>query len=98
MTALQPETTLAARERWVARGVAAPAIVATHAEGAYVRGADGVRYLDIDSETKLDLVRRLNILRTPTVVVTDDVGRIVARTAGVPTKQSLQAVLPAGAS
>jgi len=63
-----------------------------------VAGLDGVRYLDIDSETKLDLVRRLNILRTPTVVVTDDVGRIVARTAGVPTKQSLQAVLPAGAS
>ncbi|GAB3916562.1 thiol reductase thioredoxin [Microlunatus endophyticus] len=63
-----------------------------------VAGLDGVRYLDIDSETKLDLVRRLNILRTPTVVVTDDGGRIVARTAGVPTKQSLQAVLPAGAS
>src|SRR5690348_11380738 len=46
MTALQPETTLAARERWVARGVAAPAIVATGAHGAHVQGADGVRYLD----------------------------------------------------
>src|SRR4051812_26432446 len=46
MTALQPETTLAARERWVARGVSAPAIVATRAQGAYVEGADGVRYLD----------------------------------------------------
>src|SRR3954447_17818020 len=46
MTALQPETTLAARERWVARGVAAPAIVATGAHGAHVEGADGVRYLD----------------------------------------------------
>src|SRR3954467_4241326 len=46
MTALQPETTLAARERWVARGVSAPAIVATGAHGAHVEGADGVRYLD----------------------------------------------------
>src|SRR3954452_433249 len=43
---IQPDTTLAGRERWVARGVAAPAIVPTHAEGAYVTGADGVRYLD----------------------------------------------------
>jgi 4-aminobutyrate aminotransferase len=37
---------LAARERWVARGVSAPAIVAVRAEGSYVEGADGVRYLD----------------------------------------------------
>ncbi len=37
---------LAARERWVARGVAAPAVVAVGAEGAHIEGADGVRYLD----------------------------------------------------
>src|SRR4051812_5731019 len=46
MTAIQPETTLAARARWVARGVSAPAIVAVAADGAHVSGADGVRYLD----------------------------------------------------
>lgn len=63
-----------------------------------VAGLDGVQYLDIDSEQKLELVRRLNILRTPTVLITDPTGRILARTAGVPTKQSLQSVLPAGAS
>ena len=43
---IQPETLLAARERWVARGVSAPAIVAVSADGAHVKGADGVRYLD----------------------------------------------------
>jgi 4-aminobutyrate aminotransferase/(S)-3-amino-2-methylpropionate transaminase len=43
---IQPESLLAARERWVARGVSAPAIVAVGAEGAHVEGADGVRYLD----------------------------------------------------
>jgi len=63
-----------------------------------VADLDGVHYLDIDSEQKLELVRRLNILRTPTVVVTDSTGRILARTAGVPTKQSLQSVLLAGAN
>jgi 4-aminobutyrate aminotransferase/(S)-3-amino-2-methylpropionate transaminase len=43
---IQPETLLADRERWVARGVSAPAIVAVSAGGAHVQGADGVRYLD----------------------------------------------------
>jgi 4-aminobutyrate aminotransferase len=43
---IQPETLLADRERWVARGVSAPAIVAGSADGAHVQGADGVRYLD----------------------------------------------------
>jgi thiol-disulfide isomerase/thioredoxin len=63
---------------------------------------DGVGYVDLDSAEKLDLTRRLNILRTPTVVITDRTGRVVHRTAGVPTKQSLQesvqAALSAGAS
>ncbi len=42
----QSDSLLAARERWVARGVSAPAIVAVSADGAHVEGADGVRYLD----------------------------------------------------
>src|SRR5690242_2229440 len=49
MTASQIQASndvLAARERWVARGVSAPAIFATGARGATVEGADGVRYLD----------------------------------------------------
>lgn len=61
-------------------------------------GLDGVQYVDLDSEQKMDLVRRFNILRTPTVLVTDQVGRVVARTAGVPTKHSLQSVLATGAN
>lgn len=76
----------------------APCRVAERVITDAVAGLDGVRYLDIDSEQKLDLVRRLNVLRTPTVLVTDPTGRILARTAGVPTKQALQAVLPLGAS
>src|SRR3954452_14214598 len=43
---IQSSDVLAARERWVARGVSAPAIVAVGAEGAHVQGADGVSYLD----------------------------------------------------
>lgn len=61
-----------------------------------VADLDGVVYVDLDSEQKMTLVRRFNILRTPTVLVTDRAGRVLARTAGVPTKQSLRSVLPAG--
>src|SRR3954470_9317667 len=43
---IQPDTLLADRERWVARGISPPAIVAVSASGAHVEGADGVRYLD----------------------------------------------------
>src|SRR5689334_12110792 len=49
MTASQissSDALLAARERWVARGVSAPSIVATRAEGSYIEAADGTRYLD----------------------------------------------------
>src|SRR3954453_4667705 len=46
MTASQlnpADALLAARERWTARGVSAPAIVATRAEGSYVVAAAGSR-------------------------------------------------------
>ena len=45
MTATQTPLS-SARERWVARGVSAPAIEAVGAKGATVTGADGVEYLD----------------------------------------------------
>lgn len=45
MTATQLPSS-SARERWVARGVSAPAIEAVGAKGATVTGADGVEYLD----------------------------------------------------
>src|SRR4051794_8128440 len=49
MTASQlnpADALLAARERWVARGISAPAIVAVRAEGSYIEAAGGTRYLD----------------------------------------------------
>lgn len=41
------DSLLAARERWVARGVATPAIAAVRAQGAHIEGADGITYLAI---------------------------------------------------
>lgn len=45
---------------------------------------DGVVHAEIDAEHRLDLVRRLDITRTPTVLVLDAEGREVRRATGVP--------------
>jgi thiol-disulfide isomerase/thioredoxin len=56
---------------------------------------DGVRYVEIDAEGRLDLVRRLGVLRTPTVLVLDGAGRIVRRGTGPPRKADIIAALGA---
>ena len=43
----------------------------------------GVRHVEIDAESRLDLVRRFDIMRTPTVLVLDTAGRIIKRAADV---------------
>lgn len=54
---------------------------------------DGVVAVDIDAESQLDLVRRLNIMRTPTVLVLDKDGVIVQRASGLPKKENVYAAL-----
>ncbi|MFI6206176.1 thioredoxin family protein [Streptomyces sp. NPDC051041] len=53
----------------------------------------GVTHVEIDAEAHLDLVRRLDILRTPTVLVLDADGRIVRRAAGRPRRADVIAAL-----
>lgn len=55
---------------------------------------DGVVHVEIDAEHHLDLVRRLNILRTPTTLVLDGDGRIVRRATGAPRLADVRAALP----
>ncbi|MEV7017026.1 thioredoxin family protein [Streptomyces sp. NPDC093991] len=55
----------------------------------------GVTYVEIDAEARLDLVRRLGIERTPTVLVLDADGRVVRRAAGQPRKADVIAALGA---
>ncbi|MFC4562694.1 thioredoxin family protein [Nocardiopsis mangrovi] len=56
---------------------------------------DGVAHTEIDAESRLDLVRRLDILRTPTVLVLDAGGRVVRRASGQPRKADVIAALGA---
>ncbi|MGK5550459.1 thioredoxin family protein [Actinomadura kijaniata] len=54
---------------------------------------DGVAHVELDAEAHLDLVRRLNVVRTPTVLVLDASGAEVRRAAGLPRKADVIAAL-----
>ena len=54
---------------------------------------DGVTHLEVDAAARLDLVRRLRINSTPTVLVLDPDGAIVKRAAGLPRKADVIAAL-----
>lgn len=54
---------------------------------------EGVAHVEIDAEARLDLVRELNILKTPTVLILDAAGAIVQRAAGQPRKADVIAAL-----
>jgi hypothetical protein len=57
------------------------------------RTVPGVRHLEVDAESHLDAVRALDIWRTPTVLVLDRDGTIVARAAGAPSRAQLFGVV-----
>jgi thiol-disulfide isomerase/thioredoxin len=54
---------------------------------------DGVQHVEIDAESRLDLVRRLNILSTPTVLVLGPEGEIARKASGQPRKADVIAVV-----
>lgn len=54
---------------------------------------EGVRHIELDAESHLELVRRLDIMRTPTVLVLDASGAIVTRASGQPRKADVIAAL-----
>jgi thiol-disulfide isomerase/thioredoxin len=56
---------------------------------------DGVRHVDIDAESRLDLVRRLDVRRTPTTFVLGPDGHVTHRASGQPRKADVIAALGA---
>ena len=73
--------------------VCQPCRVASGVLGEIAAGTDGVAHVEIDAEARLDLVRRLNVLRTPTVLVLDEQGRIASRASGAPRRADMLAAL-----
>lgn len=55
----------------------------------------GVRHVEIDAEAHLDLVRRLAVAKTPTVLVLDAGGGVVRRASGQPRRADVIAALGA---
>ena len=58
----------------------------------------GVRHVEVDAEQHLDLVRALDVRRTPTTLVLDGSGREVLRAAGAPQKRQVLAALATSAA
>jgi len=57
------------------------------------RDVAGVAHVEIDAESHLELVRRLDVRRTPTVLVLDAEGRVVRRASGQPRRVDVIAAL-----
>ncbi|TQK69447.1 MULTISPECIES: thioredoxin family protein [unclassified Nocardioides] len=55
---------------------------------------DGVAHVEIDAEEHLDLVRALDVRRTPTTLVLDRFGHEITRAAGAPRREQVLAALP----
>ena len=60
-----------------------------------VSGRPDVEHVEVDAESHLDLVRRLDVRRTPTVVVLDAEGVVVGRASGLPTREQVEGALAA---
>ncbi len=54
---------------------------------------DGVVAAEVDAEAHLDVVRQLNVMRTPTVFVLDASGSVVQRASGQPRKADVIAAI-----
>ena len=61
--------------------------------GTVAGQVEGVVHVEIDAESHLDLVRRLDIMRTPTVLVLDRDGVIRKRASGQPRHADVVAAL-----
>jgi len=58
-------------------------------------GLEGVEAIEVDAESHLDLVRELDVMRTPTTFVLDARGMVVTRAAGLPKRDQVLRVLSA---
>lgn len=60
-----------------------------------VADLSGVKYLELDAESNLELVRRVDIRSTPTTIFLDSKGFEIARAKGAPKRDQLVKVIAA---
>ena len=73
--------------------VCAPCRAAHRVLSGVAESVPGIVHVELDAGDHLDLARRLDVLRTPTVIVLSPDGRVVARAAGVPTRPQVAEAL-----
>ena len=61
--------------------------------GEVASGLDGVSHVEVDAAQRLDLVRRLDVRRTPTVFVLGPDGQVTRRGSGLMRKDEVLAAL-----
>ena len=70
-----------------------PCVATRQVLGHAAEAVPGVRHVEIDAESHLDLVRRLNVASTPTTLLLDRHGVERRRAGGVPRKHEVLAAL-----
>jgi thiol-disulfide isomerase/thioredoxin len=70
-----------------------PCVATRHVLDAAAAVVPGVRHLEVDAESQLDLVRRLDVAATPTTLLLDAAGVERRRAGGVPRKSEVLAAL-----
>lgn len=71
----------------------APCRVTRHTLADVAARLPGVAHVEVDAEHHLDLVRRLQVMRTPTTLVLDAHGRESTRAAGAPRREQVLSAL-----
>jgi thiol-disulfide isomerase/thioredoxin len=73
--------------------VCAPCRATRRVLGDLVDAVPGVVHVELDAAQRLDLVRRLGVVRTPTVLVLDAAGRVRSRASGALTPAAAREAL-----
>lgn len=78
--------------------VCAPCRATRRVLGDLVAAVPGVAHVEVDAAQRLDLARRLGVVRTPTVLVLDAGGRVRSRASGAMTpaqaREALSGLVP----
>lgn len=70
-----------------------PCVATRHVLGGVAETVPGVRHVEVDAESNLELVRSLDVTSTPTTLLLDGAGRIRRRATGVPRRDAVLAAL-----
>lgn len=70
-----------------------PCVATRHVLDGVAGTVPGVRHIEVDAESNLELVRRLDVMSTPTTLLLDGAGRVRRRATGVPRREAVLAAL-----